>query len=270
MVALALCLLLAVLLYLRQGSQLGTEHERRRPQEAAARGPGGRRTGGRMRRERVEQEEEEEEARQEELQELEEAGVNVPEGKIGKKKMEKLQAKADKKLQREAEQKEREENKKKRDKLDEEEKAEREKEKELEKQAEEAERKLREEKERKEHEEYLKIKEAFSVEEEGMDAGEEGDEENKLMIFINYIKETKVVMLEDLAAHFHLKTQEAIDRVTRLQEDGLLTGVIDDRGKFIYISQEELEAVAKYIRQQGRVSIFDLAASSNQLITLTS
>ena len=98
----------------------------------------------------------------------------------------------------------------------------------------------------------------------------------------------KVVKLEDLAAHFKLKTQEAIDRVTTLLADGLLTGiainnpksflryaltflhlgVIDDRGKFIYISREELEAVAKYIKQQGRVSITDLAASSNKLIKL--
>ena len=76
------------------------------------------------------------------------------------------------------------------------------------------------------------------------------------------------MLLEDLAAQFHLKTQEAIDRVTQLQTDGILTGVIDDRGKFIYVSQEELEAVAKFIRQQGRVSITDLAMSSNQLITL--
>ena len=94
-----------------------------------------------------------------------------------------------------------------------------------------------------------------------------------------------MVKLEDLAAHFKLKTQEAIDRVTTLLADGLLTGaaiqnilclppnifasgVIDDRGKFIYISREELEAVAKYIKQQGRVSITDLAASSNKLIKL--
>ena len=94
-----------------------------------------------------------------------------------------------------------------------------------------------------------------------------------------------MVKLKDLAAHFKLKTQEAIDRVTTLLADGLLTGVaiqnilclppnifasgvIDDRGKFIYISREELEAVAKYIKQQGRVSITDLAASSNKLIKL--
>ena len=45
--------------------------------------------------------------------------------------------------------------------------------------------------------------------------------------------------------------------------------MIDDRGKFIYISQEELEAVAKFIRQRGRVSISELAESSNKLINLT-
>merc|ERR1712203_847819 len=80
-------------------------------------------------------------------------------------------------------------------------------------------RRKREEKERKEHEEYLKLKEAFSVEDEGCDAAEEEDEENMLLNFINYIKETRVVKLEDLAAHFKLKTQEAIDRVTTLLAD---------------------------------------------------
>merc|ERR1711902_465251 len=75
-----------------------------------------------------------------------------------------------------------------------------------------------EEEERKEQEEYEKLKAAFSVEDEGCDAGGEGDEENKLLKFVNHIKETKVVLLEDLAAQFHLKTQEAIDRVTQLQE----------------------------------------------------
>merc|ERR1711973_966053 len=181
-------------------------------------------------------------------------------GKIGKKKMEKLQAKADKKLQREAEQKEREENKKKREKLEEEERQKREMEKEEERRQEEEERKLREE--------YEKLKAAFSVEDEGCDAEDEEDEENRLLKFINYIKETKVVLLEDLAAQFKLKAQEAIDRVTQLQEDGLLTEVIDDRGKFIYISMEEMEAVAKFIKQQGRVSISDLAMNSNKLVTL--
>jgi len=48
----------------------------------------------------------------------------------------------------------------------------------------------------------------------------------------------------------------------------LLLGVVDDRGKFIYISPDELEAVAKFVKQRGRVSIAELAESSNKLINL--
>ena len=66
-----------------------------------------------------------------------------------------------------------------------------------------------------------------------------------------------------------MKTQDAIDRLQKLVADGTLTGVIDDRGKFIYISRAEMESVAKFIRQRGRVSLTDLAENSNQLIELS-
>ena len=66
---------------------------------------------------------------------------------------------------------------------------------------EEEENRKREEKERKEHEEYLKLKEAFSVEDEGCDAAEEEDEENMLLRFINYIKETKVIHIRKVRIH---------------------------------------------------------------------
>lgn len=77
-----------------------------------------------------------------------------------------------------------------------------------------------------------------------------------------------MVFLEDLASQFNLRTQDAISRVNTLQEAGQLTGVVDDRGKFIYVSREELESVAKFIRQRGRVSIAELVSSSNTLINL--
>lgn len=48
----------------------------------------------------------------------------------------------------------------------------------------------------------------------------------------------------------------------------LPVGVIDDRGKFIYITPEEMAAVAQYIKQRGRVSIAELAQASNSLINL--
>lgn len=49
---------------------------------------------------------------------------------------------------------------------------------------------------------------------------------------------------------------------------GRLSGVMDDRGKYIYISLEEMKAVADYIRREGRVSISHLASKSNQFIDL--
>ena len=45
---------------------------------------------------------------------------------------------------------------------------------------------------------------------------------------------------------------------------------MDDRGKFIYISQEELEDVARYVKQRGRVAITELAEASSTLISLKS
>ena len=66
----------------------------------------------------------------------------------------------------------------------------------------------------------------------------------------------------------HTSVQDAISRVQSLQESGHLTGVVDDRGKFIYISQEELEAVASFVKQKGRVSITELVNCSNSLINL--
>jgi hypothetical protein len=62
--------------------------------------------------------------------------------------------------------------------------------------------------------------------------------------------------------------QDAISRVQTLEEEGRITGVMDDRGKFIYISREEMAAVADYVKSRGRVAIGELAAKSNTFIDL--
>lgn len=198
---------------------------------------------------------------------LSERPAQLGDEKIGTKKRAKLEAKAEKKAQREVELQMREE-KRKRDAIADEERKKWELEAEAEeKKREEAEKLEREMKEKQEYEEYLKMKEAFSVEEEGFEEGEV-ESDNLLQEFIDFIKNNKVVVLEDLAREFNLKTQATIDRIKDLRTNGMLSGVIDDRGKFIYISEEELSAVAKFIRQRGRISITELAESSNNLINL--
>lgn len=194
---------------------------------------------------------------------------DFPDEKMGVKKRAKLEAKAEKKAQREAEEQRRLEKKKKDQQAEEERQKIEEKRLADEKRIEEEQRKIKEEKERQEYEEYLKMKEAFSVDAEGFEEGESADSQNLLQEFVSYIKNNKVVVIEDLAAQFKLKTQAVIDRIQDLQKDDILTGVIDDRGKFIYVSHEEMDAVAKFIKQRGRVSITELAENSNHLINLT-
>jgi hypothetical protein len=128
---------------------------------------------------------------------------------------------------------------------------------------------LREEQRKREEEEYLKLKQQFVVEEEGQEESmNEIDEQNLLGKFVEFIKTSKVVILEDLAAEFKLKTQDVITRIGQVEEMGLLTGLMDDRGKYIYVSEDELKKVAVFMRQRGRVSIHELAQASSELINL--
>ncbi|KAG8462462.1 hypothetical protein KFE25_010287 [Diacronema lutheri] len=136
---------------------------------------------------------------------------------------------------------------------------------------EEAERLKREADAKKQQEEFDKWKDLITVDDEGTDEAEAGaDSEGLLANFVSYIKEHKVVVLEDLAAAFELRVQDVISRVQGLEAMGYITGVIDDRGKFIYISVAEMDAVADFINKRGRISISALAAESNKLIDLNS
>lgn len=117
--------------------------------------------------------------------------------------------------------------------------------------------------------EFDKWKGEFSVDAEGSTGNDLQDGNQDLLSdFVEYIKKHKCLPLEDLAAEFKLRTQECINRITSLESMGRLSGVMDDRGKYIYISQEEMRAVADYIKRQGRVSISHLASKSNQFIDL--
>lgn len=117
--------------------------------------------------------------------------------------------------------------------------------------------------------EFEKWKGEFSIDAEGTTENEMQDEKQGLLFnFVEYIKKQKCVPLEDLAAEFKLRTQDCINRIASLESMGRLSGVMDDRGKYIYISPEEMKAVADYIKREGRVSIAHLASQSNQFIDL--
>jgi len=272
---LVLASVIAVLLYLSYYFTHGNKQKKEKKPSApiASAGQDVNRAGGRRpRRMRVRRAENDDDSDNFNNDDIDEEDMDFDKsegGKIGKKKMRKLEAKAEKRAERQALLEEREDRAERELVLAAERKKEDERRTQQEQEAEELEKQRKEEQERKEYEEYLKLKAEFTIEESG-EIGILSEEESQglLQEFINYVKTSKVILLEDLAAHFNLKTQEAIDRLENLQEMGRLTGVMDDRGKFIYISEEELNNIAKFIKQRGRISITDLAESSNTLIKL--
>lgn len=135
-------------------------------------------------------------------------------------------------------------------------------------QKEDEERKRREEKERKEKEASNNQKERFAVEPVGADDGDERAD-TSVERFTEYIKMRKVVNLEDVAAAFKMKSTAAIDRIRQLEKQGRLSGVFDDRGKYVYIPADELEAVAVWMRKKGRINRAELVESCNRLIRLS-
>mmetsp|Transcript_37627 Transcript_37627/g.117257 ORF Transcript_37627/g.117257 Transcript_37627/m.117257 type:complete len:321 (+) Transcript_37627:134-1096(+) len=129
------------------------------------------------------------------------------------------------------------------------------------------EKKEREDKEKREQDEFAKWKEMFAVEAEGEDDDGTRDE-SAVERFVQYVKRRKVVNLEDLAAEFRMRTSSAIDRLEQLEKLGRLSGIFDDRGKYVYITAEEMAAVADWLRKKGRINRPDLVAACNRLIRL--
>lgn len=176
-------------------------------------------------------------------------------------KMEKKKVKADAREQMEEylKQKKLREIEKERDYLEKEHKR-----KEEESKEEEIVRKVLEEKEKKEAEEYAKWEKMFEINEEGEEKEEFND--NVITEFINYVKLRKVVSLEDLAGTFKISSSEAVARLKELESAKRICGIVDDRGKYIYLTEKELLNIEKFISNKGRISKAELVDPCNKLI----
>ncbi|XP_016116465.1 DDRGK domain-containing protein 1-like [Sinocyclocheilus grahami] len=129
----------------------------------------------------------------------------------------------------------------------------------------------KEEQERKEEEEYLRLKESFVIEDQG-EAEELSEQEsrNLLQEFIQYVEVTHAFRFKAAAFIFvSASNNVSLSRTMTNIISCVCAGVIDDRGKFIFITPEELNAVAQFVKKRGRVSISELVQASNTLINLT-
>jgi hypothetical protein len=149
------------------------------------------------------------------------------------------------------------------------------KEKEQERQAERRERaeqeaedqKLKAEMERREVEEFEAWKDQIEVAESGSGVKSAAEREEELQEFIAAIKRDKVVLLESLASQWDLSTAEVLERLEQLEERGVF-GILDERGMFIHVTEDELNSIAGFINRKGRIKMQSLAQSLNHLIEL--
>ena len=51
-------------------------------------------------------------------------------------------------------------------------------------------------------------------------------------------------------------------------EQKKLSGITDDRGKFIHITEQEFDSVAKYVLAKGRVNRQELLNEANKIIRM--
>ena len=178
--------------------------------------------------------------------------------RIGAKKQAKLDAKQQRKQQVAALEQMREERKRieqAREQRRLEEEAEEERKRKAEEEEDERRRQLAE---KKQQEEYDEWKNLFAVEEKGEEALGEAERAQQVLDLIEFCKTSKVVLLEDLASNYKMKTAQILELLAELDADRRLTGVVDDRGKFFFISSEEYEQVARFIERRGRISMDEL------------
>jgi DNA-binding MarR family transcriptional regulator len=75
------------------------------------------------------------------------------------------------------------------------------------------------------------------------------------------------VVLEDLAAEFGMRTADVLSRIRALEADGRLSGVVDDRGKYVSVTPAELEALAGLVEARGRITVAELTAEAGRLLS---
>lgn len=125
--------------------------------------------------------------------------------------------------------------------------------------------KLKEEQEKKDNEIYNQWKDMIKVGEEGEERVDFNDE-NVINDFLNYIKIRKVVSLEDLSGVFKIPPNDLVEKLNFFEQQGRILGIIDDRGKYIYITEKEMSMIEKMFINRGRITKAELIKECNRLI----
>ena len=117
-------------------------------------------------------------------------------------------------------------------------------------------------------EEDKKWEDLFVVEEQGDCITENQNDENILSNFIEYIKSNKIVEIQELADEFSLTNKAVQDRIKNLTENNSLQGVLDERGRFLCITDDEVTSLLDFINNSGKLSREELVDGFSKIVNL--
>jgi len=127
-------------------------------------------------------------------------------------------------------------------------------------QEEEKQREKAEEMRREEDAVYSKWKDSFQV----LAKGEIANTKVSLGSQITELaKQKRFLTLEEISNKFDVNTKEARTSIQELVSNGTLTGIFDDQGKFIYITEDELDQLASQLNERGRFEATTVARICN-------
>eukprot|EP00758_Cryptobia_borreli_P007794 Tbor_TRINITY_DN5332_c0_g1::TRINITY_DN5332_c0_g1_i1::g.5151::m.5151 len=142
---------------------------------------------------------------------------------------------------------------------------------------------LREEKKRKDDIDYQDWVGEIQVEEEGVMGHHEDTEASIREYLVNVApKEHKVMELESMAKVLGVTVERLCSIVDSLLEAGdrnhqhsreseyepSICGIYDERGRFYFITDEEIEAIKRFIVLRGRFTISELSTECNRVVDL--
>jgi hypothetical protein len=81
----------------------------------------------------------------------------------------------------------------------------------------------------------------FAVVDSGQEKLSEEEEKRKEEEFnkriLNSLLRNKLSLLEDLSHKYKLTTKEVVQRIKKFEEDGQVSGVFDERGKYLVVEK---------------------------------
>ena len=143
---------------------------------------------------------------------------------------------------------------------------------EREKKAREARKAAQEEKERQENEEYAAWKGLIETETSGDIESDRAALDARRQEIAAYVVARKRVDIADLAAEFHVRPEEAVRQLKLIEAEeeakprgtGLFAaGLLDERGSYVVLTEEEVAAVARNVEDAGRLTLQDIVRIAN-------